>query len=216
MVGKTHFINSKTSSGSAFRVRVIDDVSRRPMAPDLGRMSMPKQLQTQIHWFTSDASSNLALSPTGITEFNQSFSLGQTGVATPLSTLFDQYAIFAVYVRVAVTGLLPVGSSFNYYTAIDYDNTNNLSSVTALQAYGTVASSGFNEVQERYLEPCNAPALYSGSAFSHFGQARAWIDSSNTATPHYGLRIIANSLGTGGQGQLTVNVSYVICARNSI
>jgi len=218
-VGKQHFINSKTSVGSAFRVRVADDMTRRPLAPDLNRMSIPRNIQTQIHWFTCDYVITFSLASNAITEFNQAFSLVScpTQFYTPISTLFDQYAIFCAYLRFNVNNSGASATSNNsYLTALDYDNSTNLGSYTALQAYGTVNESQVSEVQERYVEPCNAPALYSGGTFSHFGQARVWVDSVNTSTPHYGFRCIVAALGAGVTGQLNIEISLVVCARNSI
>jgi hypothetical protein len=174
-------------------------------------------MQTQIHWFTASQEVSATLLATGITEFNQSFNAAQVAIGGAITSLFDQYAIFAVYCRIVCTS-----SGFNgtaipeYTTALDYDNTNNLGSLNTLLGYGTALTTPLNVVQERYIEPCNAPALYSGSAFSHFGQARMWVDSANTTTPHYGMRLIVNALGTGVTGTVVVNVTYVLCARNSI
>jgi hypothetical protein len=215
--GKAHFVASQTSSGSAVRVRPIDDLTRRPMAPDLNFMHLPKNIKTQIHWFTVDCSLVFGLSVSSISEGNRSFALSDLSIGSAISTLFDQYAIFCVYARTNVTVSAATATSVpRYYTAIDYDNVTTLGSVAAIQAYGTVSHSSTVEVQERYIEPCAAPALYSGSAFNHFSQSRVWIDSVNTTTPHYGFRLIVDNLGAAAVGSVNVEFTYVICARNSI
>jgi hypothetical protein len=189
------------------------------MAPDLGKMSMPKSVQTQIHWFTADYSLAVNLNATSVTEANLAFSLSSLagGFATPLVTLFDQYAIFAAYVRVSVSvaGLLATAVPV-YCTALDYDNVNNINTLSNIQAYSTVCETSLNEVQERYIEPCNAPALYSGSTFTHYGQSRMWVDATNPGTPHYGFRCLVAPTGTGSSGILNQTVSLIVCARNSI
>jgi len=217
-VGKQHFINSKTSSGSALRVRVVDDITRAPLAPDLNRVSMPKSLQTQIHWFTADFSNSASLSTSTVTEMNQPFALNSlpSGFTNAISALFDQYAIFAVYARVSVNATVNVSANPRFFTALDYDNSANLGSVTAIQQYGTVAESTFSEIQERYLEPCNAPALYTGSVFTGFGQGRMWCDSATTNVFHYGLRILVDSIGASGTGTVNAEYSLVVCGRQSI
>jgi len=215
--GLSHFLASSTSSGSAVRVRNLDDATRAPLTPDLSRVRMPKNIQTQIHWFTASQILSTTLTVGAITEFNQSFNIAQTAIGGAITGLFDQYAIYAVNCRIIhnIVGANAV-SVPEYVTALDFDNVNNLGSVNLLLGYGTAMTTDFNEVQERVIKPCNAPALYSGSGFSHFGQARMWVDSANTTTPHYGLRYIANALGTGVTGTVAINVTFVICARNSI
>lgn len=215
--GKQHFIASTTSSGSANRVRVADDVSRRPLAPDVGRLHMPKQLQTQIHWIQSSFEFNKALASAAITENNLSFALSDLAIASSVAALFDQYALFAVSARVIIQTSAPAAANPpTYTTAIDYDGVQNLGSLAVLKGYSTSASTSILEIQERYIEPCNAPALYSGSVFTHFGQARAWVDTANTSTPHYGLRMIVSNLGAGVTGVISTEMTYVICARNVV
>jgi len=217
-VGKQHFINSKTSSGSALRVRVADDMTRPALTPDLARVTMPKSIQTQIHWFTCDFANSASLSTTTVTEMNQPFALNSlpSGFANAIAALFDQYAIYAVYARVLVNATVNVAANPRFFTALDYDNTTNLGSVTAIQQYGTVAESSLTEVQERYLEPCNAPALWTGSVFTGFGQSRMWCDSASQSIFHYGLRILVDSIGSGGTGTVNAEYSLVICGRQTI
>jgi hypothetical protein len=212
-------INSKTSSGTAFRVRVADDITRRPLVPDINRMSMPKSIQTQIHWFISDFNLNYNIG-TSLAEFNFAFSLNQTPTAfyNNIVGLFDQYAIFAAYVRVTVivSGASVTAGNPYFYTALDFDSVGNLGSIPALQAYSTVCASSLTDTQERYIEPCNAPALYSGSAFTHYGQSRMWVDTANSSTPHYGFRSMVPALGSGASGNIAIEVTLVVSARNSI
>jgi len=216
-VGKQHFIASTTSSGSALRVRVADDISRQSMAPDLGRMSMPKNLQTQIHWFQSSCQFTQSLGANVLTEFNFPFSLGDLSVSGAIAALFDQYAIFAVNSRIAINSSPTVSTAIPVFmTAIDYDSVGNLGSVSKIKEYSTVCITTIAETQERYLEPCNAPALYSGAAFTHYGQSRMWVDASNVSTPHYGLRIIVAPLGAAVTGSIIVENTYVVCARNVV
>lgn len=213
--GKQHFLASTTSSGSAFRVRNADDVSRAPLAPDVNRLHMPKALQTQIHWIQTSTDSTVALANNAITEKNLTFQLSDTTVAGSIAGLFDQYAIFAVNVRIIVSNSATVATSPPLFTtAIDYDNVTNLGNLAVLRSYSTAVTSTVNEIQERYIEPCNAPALYSGSVFTHFGQSRMWVDTTNTTTPHYGLRMIVGSLGAAVTGVISFETTYVICARN--
>lgn len=215
--GKVHFINSNTSAGTAYRVRVADDIVRSPLAPDLSRIRMPKNMQTQIHWLQTTQIYSQALANNAITEANLQFQLNATAIASGVTTLFDQYAIFAVYVRATVNSTSPVSTNTQQFiTAIDYDNITNLGSTSTLAGYSTALTTSLAETHERYIEPCNAPALYSGSTFSHYGQARMWVDCSNPGTPHYGLRCIVFALGSGVTGNVTFDISYVICARNVI
>jgi hypothetical protein len=187
------------------------------MAPDIGRLHMPKALQTQIHWITSSLQFTQTITAGGATEKNFSFSLGDLPIASSITALFDQYAVFAAFVRVItnVAGL-DAGQSPTYTTAIDYDNVTNVGNIATLRTYSTALTTPISEVQERYIEPCNAPALYSGSAFSNYGQARMWCDSTNNSTPHYGFRFILSNLGGSSSGLVAFECTYVICARNIV
>jgi hypothetical protein len=191
------------------------------MVPDIGRMSMPVNLQTQIHWFQSSLQFTTALNATTITEFNFPFTLGDLAgpLSSSISILFDQYAIFAVNLRYILNFSAPVTSaSPTYTTAIDYDNVGLLGNIILIRAFSTAVTSSVADVQERYIEPCNAPALYSGTGglFSNYGTARMWVDSANISTPHYGSRCIVSPLGAGTTGTLSVECTYVFCARNVV
>jgi len=213
--GKLHFVSSNTSSGTALRVRDADDLSRRPTAPDVNRMKMPKNIQTQVHWFSSGWSKSTALANNAITEFNQSFALGDIQPAASLVALFDQYAIFAVYARIIVQTTAPIATTIPVYTtALDFDNITNIANQLTLRGYSTSVTSPIGTVQERYIEPCNSPALYSGAVFTHFGQSRMWVDCANFTTPHYGLRLIVAPLGAAVTGSIDVELTYVVCCRN--
>jgi hypothetical protein len=216
-VGKRHFIASNTSSGSALRVRVADDVTRKSLSPLLDRLLMPKNFQTQIHWFQTTYVQNTSLANNAITEVNLTFSLNQTAISAAIVALYDQYAIFAAYVRVNVNTSGPSPTSAPMYaTALDYDNVTALGSLPVLQGYSTSAVTNISDTQERYIEPCNAPALWGGGAFNNYGQARMWVDCANNQTPHYGFRSIIAALGAGVTGNITYEVTLVICARNVV
>jgi len=218
-VGKQHFIDSNTSGGTAVRVRVADDISRPSVVASITRMKMPVKLQTQVHWFSTSFQLVSALTSNAITEFNTPFALNQASnaFATGIQALFDQYAIFAVYVRSSIYASSTTSNlSQEYTTAIDFDNVATLSSTSNLRAFSTACTTSTSEVQERYIEPCNAPALYSGSVFTHFGQDRLWVDSVNSGTPHYGYRLICNNVGASSVGNITLDVTMIVCARNTI
>jgi hypothetical protein len=185
------------------------------MVSSLQGLHIPFNFQTNIHWFQTSVDTNFALSTSAITEQNQSFQLVNTAIAASIAGLYDQYAIFAVYIRVSSTGLPASSGSGRIITALDYDNVANLGSIATLLGYSTSTDTSSIEVQERYVEPCNAPALYNGSAFSAFGQDRMWVDCANTGVPHYGLRCIADIVSNSG-AVLNFKFTYIICARNII
>jgi hypothetical protein len=215
--GKRQFVASNHSAGSSLRVVVADDVFRKSVVPDLSRLKIPKNIQTQIHWFETSYQNVFTLNTTTLTEVNYSFTLSNSAISTAIVALYDQYAIFAAYVRyVPVVANLVTTQAQGYCTALDFDNTNNLSSYATLAGYSTSQQTNLFEVQERYLEPCNAPALYSGAGFSHYGQSRMWVDSANATTPHYAIRCIVNPIGTGATGSVDVFTTLVVCARNVI
>jgi len=215
--GKNEFIASSTSAGSAVRVRVKDDVKRAATVPDISRIHMPKKLQTQIHWFSTSLQFTKVIASSGsLTEFNFGFSLGDTAISGGIAGLFDQYAIFAINLRYIIQVTNAGAAAIpTYTTAIDYDSIGNLGNIATLRGYSTACTSSIAEIQERYIEPCNAPALYSGSTFTHYGTARMWVDNANVSTPHYGMRCMLQDM-VGGTGNIVVECTYVICARNVI
>jgi hypothetical protein len=168
----------------------------------------PRNIRGQIHWIQAQLLRVNTLSNSANTEYNLSFALSDLTAVSGITAFFDQYCLYSVAITVQCNdvGVSATTETGRGYTAIDYDNTGNLGSETAIQAFGTCV--GFipgRSVQQRYIKPVVAPAIYSGSAFTGFGVARAWLDCASTGIPHYGFRSYFAANGVSG-----LNVDYML------
>lgn len=181
----------------------------------------PPSLRNNITWVQGKVQITQAISNSTPTEANQDFRLSYVTDLAGLASYFDQYCIYAITVSVAPSWEGAGSTLYNFgtcITAIDYDNVNNLSSFTAVEAYQSAVvleMSPGNAIQ-RFLKPCVAPALYtSAGSFSGYGVERLWVDSSVTTVPHYGLRVFFISNTVSGLSA-TIDVNYVIGFRNNM
>jgi hypothetical protein len=177
----------------------------------------PMNIKSMIYWVQENTQTNFGVA-SGTVESNYAFQISAINAVNSYLAIFDQYCIYAVYVRMIPNTEYPAtGTLGSLATAIDYDNTNNLGSWTAIQDYGTVnitqVESGVSV--ERYIEPCVAPALFNaGGAFTGFGVGRYWVDSANSGVPHYGFRSYTN--GSTITYTMLVNVTYILGFRNTV
>jgi len=177
----------------------------------------PMNIKSMIYWVQENIQTNFAVASSTV-ESNYAFQISAINAVNSYLAIFDQYCIYAVYVRMIPNTEYPAsGTLGSLATAIDYDNTNNLGSWTAIQDYGTVnitqVESGVSV--ERYIEPCVAPALFNaGGAFTGFGVGRYWVDSANSGVPHYGFRSYTN--GSTISYVMLVNVTYILGFRNTV
>jgi len=169
----------------------------------------PKNIRGQIHWVQAQYSRVSTLSNTVNSEVNYTFALSDISSLNGLTGYFDQYCIYAVVVTVQCNdvGVSATTETGRGYTAIDYDNIANIGSEAAIQAFGTcVAFVPGRSVQQRLIKPCVAPAIYNtGSVFTGYGVARAWLDCSSNQIPHYGFRSYFAANGVSG-----LNIDYII------
>jgi len=178
----------------------------------------PKNIRGQIHWVQAQYARVQSLSSSGNTEFNIQFALNDITNVVGLTNFFDQYCIYSIVVTLQCNdvGVSATTETGRGYTAIDYDNTNNLGSEAAIQAYGTcVAFIPGRSVQQRFIKPCVAPALYNaGAVFTGYGVARAWCDCASPGIIHYGFRSFFSGNGVSGIN-LDYIITYVVGFRNN-
>jgi len=183
--------------------------------------SPPRNFLSIPHWVQGKVNFSVTLSNTVPVESNQQFNLGQVTDLVGLAGFFDQYCIWAV--TVSISPLFEGAGSALYsfgtcVTAIDYDNISNVGAQAAVLAFGTAVVSELNVDSsiQRVIQPTVAPALYtSGASFSGYGVERAWVDSSVTTVPHYGLRAIFNGNTVSGC-MVAFDVNYVFGFRNNM
>jgi hypothetical protein len=101
--------------------------------------------------------------------------------------VYDQYRIFAVEVTFILNQ--GTGAQGEVFSVIDYDDTNNLGSLSDAMAYPNVIVSNLNNTVVRSFRPHVAVALYGGSTFTSYGNvADQWIDAASPGVPHYGIK----------------------------
>jgi len=179
----------------------------------------PRNFMKAIHWIQATFKDTVLTSAIGaVVEKNQSFTFSQVPDYLSYTAVFDQYCIHSACVRImlqaqAIGTAITVG---RLITAIDFDNVGNLASETALEAYASasVVEGVPGKSVERVVKPTVAPALWAGGAFSGYGIARQWVNSSNPGVPHYGVRVMTAAASSALAYDIIVTV--VIGLRNNI
>lgn len=211
-------VRSSRTAGSAVTNFPAEDMLRS--APNmLLTQTPPKNIRGQIHWVQAQYVRVNSLSSSANSEINYSFALSDIANVVGFTGFFDQYCIYAVVITVQCNdvGVSASTETGRGYTAIDYDNVNNIGSEAAIQAYGTCVTwiPGGGSVQQRLIKPCVAPAYYNtGAVFTGFGVGRCWIDSASPSVPHYGYRSYYAANTVGGIN-LDHVITYVIGFRNN-
>jgi hypothetical protein len=210
-----HEIASSHMGGElAKRVTCKQDYIRANLSSILTQ-SPPKNLQRSIHWFQCQDTrlSAQSISTSVYTEVNFAFSLNDTPFTSAIQALFDQFCIYAVVVNVCHSSISSSNYLGRFTSAIDYDNTTNLGTEFALQAYSTAqtveVTPGLNV--QRLVKPTVDTTIYS----SQYGPQRLWIDNGSPSTGHYGFRMFWTG-NTSSALLVDVICTYIIGARCSV
>jgi len=184
------------SSGSA---RGMTPLSRADLAVkppgNTVNVSVPKQVSNQIVWDVVKFDQTLTFSTSVVFETNFSFSLSSHPQAASWQALFDQWCIPQASVTFASN--LPPGTTTapgRLYTALDFDNTTNISTIQALEDFATAEVSTMDAAGRmvvRSIRPCNKT---SGSPGTY--TTRSWCDSGAPASSWYGIRSILSVAGS--------------------
>lgn len=172
---------------------IVSDLSYRP-TPASFNARPPRNLLSQVYFVRQDYNTTTTTNTTTITESNYYWAASSYMLQfTSYLAVFDQYYLHSVVATVAnLSSNSGVSSLPQVYTAIDFDNTANLGSLAAIQAYGTcnadILAPGGSVT--RIIMPCNQLRLGSSDAS---GISRSWCDSANTGVAFYGYRLIANN-----------------------
>jgi len=130
---------------------------------------------------------------------------------------FDAYRIIHIDVEfipfgIGVTGTTQTNGTF--YSCIDYDDATPIDFGTILQ-YDTRQIVPSGVYFERRFVPRAAVAMYSGVAFTSYGQSTSqWIDSSSPSVQHYGLKYYS-TVSSSAVTLYTPIVTATISFRNS-
>lgn len=158
-----------------------------PRSPSLGnRPFTMTQNVLVLNWF----STSVTLPTFTFIDFVAS----QIDQFNDLAAVFDQYRVNEVEVFITnQASNLNIQNTGRLITVLDYDDSNNLTTLGQAEDYTTAVTSSCQSSQYRRLVPRMALAAYSGTLFNSFANiAPQWIDSASTAVKHYGVKLAAS------------------------
>jgi hypothetical protein len=172
-------------------VSLQDRFELKPMS-SVPPSRVPRNMARQSYWYRGTyvfpvASTSLTLNTP--TVYN--FKLSDLPLAA-LQTVFDQYAIVEVVLRIIPQNNQDALSSTRvgpYVTVIDHDDGNFLTSISNAGEYSTALTTSGLIGQTRVVQPRVAIAAYSG-VFTSFANTRTYIDCGSNTVVHYGIKAI--------------------------
>lgn len=139
------------------------------------------------------------------------FKLDDLSQVATFSSLFDQYRIDRVHLRIRPKNTAfflasvasPNQASPDILLVADFDDSTAPASSSELKQYQNVVIMNGGDSLDAIIEPSLTPAIYSGGAFSGYGVENSrWLDIANTSIPHYGVKFAVTAL------QATATYSY--------
>jgi len=186
-----------------------------PTLLDVPRM-IPRNIGKMVTWDIVKIESTITYSGTGNVETNYSWTQNLNPQYNSWLSLFDQYAI--PMVTVEFDSLTPPGQTYaspRIYTALDFDSTNNISTIAAIEEYDTceVLVLAPEKRTMRSIRPCTKAAVSSGGGGTPQVQGPVWCDSAVNNVYHYGIRSIVQFYNAGS---VAVTQTLYMCYRNHI
>lgn len=180
--------------------------------PPVGRVpsSVPRAVSNQIVWDVVSYDNNLTASASGaVVENNFNFALSYHPQAASWAALFDQWCI--PQASVTYQSQLSPGSTTNpcvLYTALDFDSTNNLGQVTAIEDFSTCETAVMNPQTSviRSIHPCNKATIQTTAGTALSGVQRNWCDSAQPTSFWVGIRTIT----AGGSSAMNINAKVTV------
>jgi hypothetical protein len=166
-------------------------------------MSNTTRFDNGVHNFIQTSTSGQILAgtitlPAGAAK---SFSSADLTQFSSFAAIFDQYRIHQVEMwltplGVAATATYPTDARF--YSVVDYDDANVITSSTNFLQYENVTVSSLNTGHYIKFKPHMAVASY-GGAFTQFANVNPmWIDVASTAVQHYGIKLGVDPVNANG------------------
>jgi len=200
-------------SGGAMGDAPVNKADLRVKPPTSSNVpkGVPRNIPNQIVWDVIKFNDTITTGGS-IAEVNYAYALNDNPQSGNWIGLFDQWTVpqFSVTYQSGVapgsTGMPPT-----LYTALDFDNVSNLSSVTAIEDYSTCAVAvmepGVKVV--RTIRPCCKPV----TTLSGQGIQRLWIDSATPGVKFYGIRSL---LPSNAAQAVVVTITVWFAFRNQI
>lgn len=181
------------------------DLKVRPPSATNVPSSVPRSIPNQVVWDVVKIDGTTVNQTSAPTEFNFNAYLSLHPQASSWQALFDQWTI--PQMSVSYQSMTPPGLTTappRLYTALDFDNTNVIGTITAIEDYSTSACLELQPQSKtvRSIRPCTKPVNIGTTA----GVARMWIDSGTPGANFYGIRSIMSASGA----QVTVSTTFTI------
>jgi len=168
---------------------------------------IPRIRPRKVFTFVGSYSGTLTTSTSLEVDTQLNFPASNLGNSANFAAVFDQFRVIGVSVKFMPANVAGGGypPEVPIYSAIDYDDSN-ATVLSALLQYDTLKIASSTNYWERSLVPRVAVALYSGSAFTGYGNASAmqWVDVNSINTPYYGLKL-ATAISPG-----TCTIPYMV------
>jgi hypothetical protein len=178
--------------------------------------SVPRNIAAMVTWDIVKVNSTISNGSSGLVETNFAFTVNQNPQYASWLGLFDQYAI--PLVSIEFDSLTPPGQTYSppvLYTALDFDNTSNISTIAAIEEYDTCEYLTLAPEKRhlRSVRPCTKLAAASGGGGTPGVSGPIWCDSGVNNVYHYGIRSIAQF---SNAGSINVTTTLRMCYRNHI
>jgi len=165
---------------------------RKGKSKGSGNLSMPRVMDNKpYNIIQSLISGTLTSSVTNPTYSSFALVLASFDQYTNFTSTFDQYRIPLVEVTyVPTVNIITASTSYSgrFLSVVDYDDSNNLTSVQQAADYSNVKISEGFKVHKHTFVPHVALAAYSGSFTSYVNEPAPWIDATSTGVYHYGTK----------------------------
>lgn len=170
------------------------------------------------------ASYNAATGVTSPIQNAISFNLSQVPNSGEFTSLFDQYCIKGIKVKVqplltegiasAVSGSTNVWGFPKLSTVIDYDDTTVPATEDVLLQYASLRQTGAFKEHKRYIKPkVRIASLDTGGVVSATGtKSNQWISTSTPVVPHFGLKIFMPGPIASGTPLVSSSIAYSMYA----
>lgn len=189
------------------------DLKVRPPSMTNVPTSVPRSIPNQVVWDVVKLDSVIINSTSAPTETNFNASLSAHPQASSWQALFDQWTV--PQFSVSFQSMTPPGLTTappRLYTALDFDNSNTIGTIQAIEDYSTSACSEMQPLARvvRSVKPCTKPVNIGTTS----GVTRMWIDSGTPSATFFAIRSIVSA--SGAQCQISVTQTIWFAFRNQI
>nr|WAE42875.1 MAG: capsid protein [Cressdnaviricota sp.] len=191
------------------------------------RRTFKRSAANKPHLFKRNASVSVQITD-GFINYVPIFKLSNLPSYTEFTTLYDQYRICAVKMKIlydATVTSTPVGNATAMMpNCISVYDSNDSSALTGIHDYEQYTSMKIRRLGDRpislYIKPKTAMPVYQGVVLSGYAQGVAkWIDSNSPDVEYYGVKIgfagnLEGGVGTNNIGHAFIECTYYIECRD--